>query len=154
MAHIHIEAHALDEIEADLKAAGITVTAIDAPWDYLLEGTRPALEVALLEHWGYDSPTMVDEWPDVKARIDDSDATAVEHITMAQLAQSVGTDDLNEAVAMLQQAAGIVSGDLAGIMFCGAWEDEWPTAKPGRRAEMLREWLAAEDREMKEARNG
>lgn len=65
-AHVHIDAHCLDEIEAELKALQVTVEAVDPPWDYKFSGSRAALETMLRNHWGLPE----DELQEVLKRIE------------------------------------------------------------------------------------
>jgi hypothetical protein len=67
-------------------------------------------------------------------------------ITDELIAQAVAVDDLNDALFAFQCHIGIDAGDVASIVFCGAWEDEWPTATHPRRREMVDHYIEAERR--------
>lgn len=66
-------------------------------------------------------------------------------ITPEMIEAAVRQDDLTEALIPLQDAAGIDTGDLAGVFFSGEKNDSvWRAAAPETRAAWLREYLALE----------
>lgn len=65
-------------------------------------------------------------------------------ITKKLVAAAVATDDLNDALYQFQNAIGIDSGDVAGVVFSGGWDDEWTTASLARRHEMMTHYVATE----------
>jgi hypothetical protein len=71
MASIVIEALALGEIVDEIVNAGVVVSKGDYPFCYRFTAPRAVLEQMLLTHWGYDTPEMTGEWPEVKARIEE-----------------------------------------------------------------------------------
>lgn len=66
-------------------------------------------------------------------------------ITDALLNIATQEADLDKALRPLMQAAGIDSGDVAGVFFCGPNGECWPTATPVKRQALLREWMHTED---------
>lgn len=67
-------------------------------------------------------------------------------ITKALLAEVVAIDDLNDALFRFQTAIGIDDGGVAGVVFSGTWDDEWPTASAERRHEMMAHYIGTERR--------
>lgn len=65
-------------------------------------------------------------------------------ITKKLIATAVSTDDLNNALYDFQCAIGIHDGDVAGVVFAGPREEEWPTATPERRREMMKHYIDVE----------
>ena len=73
--------------------------------------------------------------------------------------QAAALTDLNEACKLLQDAAGITDGGIAGIHFSGKctdpaqpeigdlldWEEAWPLISVAEREAQLRDWLKLED---------
>lgn len=73
--------------------------------------------------------------------------------------QAAAITDLNEACKLLQDAAGITDGGIAGIHFSGKctdpaqpeigdlldWEEAWPLISVAEREAQLRDWLKLED---------
>lgn len=65
-------------------------------------------------------------------------------ITEKLITEAVKTDDLNDALYRFQNAIGIDSGDIAGVVFSGGWDDEWPLATIERRREMMDHYISVE----------
>lgn len=65
-------------------------------------------------------------------------------ITEKLITEAVTTDDLNDALYRFQNAIGIDSGDIAGVVFTGAWDDEWPLTTIERRREMMDHYISVE----------
>jgi hypothetical protein len=65
-------------------------------------------------------------------------------ITKKLITEAVTTDDLNDALFRFQNAIGIDSGDIAGVVFTGVWDDEWPLATIKRRREMMDHYISVE----------
>ena len=65
-------------------------------------------------------------------------------ITAEMMAESSNQPDLDLALQPLMAAAGIVCGGIASVVFSGPMGDEWPTATPARRLEMLQYWKDCE----------
>lgn len=66
-------------------------------------------------------------------------------ITPELIAQAAKDNDLNRAVRLLQDAAGITTGDVAGIAFSDDRNEEWwPTASVAARSEALRDYVEIE----------
>lgn len=65
-------------------------------------------------------------------------------ITEELVSNTAATDDLNDALFAFQNHIGINAGDVAGIVFGGGWEEEWPTATLSRRREMMDHYTAIE----------
>ena len=65
-------------------------------------------------------------------------------ITQKLVKATVATDDLTDALFTFQNAVGISAGDVAGRVFAFGWDEEWPSASPERRREMMRHYIAAE----------
>lgn len=71
-------------------------------------------------------------------------AVHFDRITDALIKDTIANDDLNDALFAFQNHIGIESGDVASIVFCGHWEDEWPTASHARRREMMDHYIEVE----------
>jgi len=54
------------------------------------------------------------------------------------------TQYLTDAIFIVQRAAGLTTGDIAGAFFSGANGDEWASAVPARRAEIVRAYVERE----------
>jgi len=65
-------------------------------------------------------------------------------ITDAMLVAAVDIDDLDEALRSVMDQVGIDDGGVAGIVFCGRFEEDWPTASRDYRLTMLQHWREAE----------
>lgn len=65
-------------------------------------------------------------------------------ITKKLIAVAVVCDDLNQGLCDFQNAIGIDSGDVAGVVFTGDWEREWPIASQERRQEMMAHYIHTE----------
>lgn len=66
-------------------------------------------------------------------------------ITDKLLTRTIAENDLNDALFMFQNAVGIDSGDVAGLVFSGrGWDTEWPLASPDRRIEMMNHYIDVE----------
>ncbi|NHZ93104.1 hypothetical protein F2P45_29445 [Massilia sp. CCM 8733] len=65
-------------------------------------------------------------------------------ITKAMLAKASEQPDLDVALRPLMKAAGILHGDVAGMVFAGPNGERWPTATSAHRLEMLAEWMHTE----------
>ncbi|ABO55006.1 hypothetical protein LA345_12665 [Burkholderia vietnamiensis] len=66
-------------------------------------------------------------------------------ITPALIEQAAQDNDINCAVRLLQDAAGITTGDVAGIAFSGDRDEVWwPTASVADRAQALRDYVKVE----------
>lgn len=57
---------------------------------------------------------------------------------------TIAKDDLNDALFDFQNAIGIDDGGVAGVVFSGGWDDEWPTATQERRREMMAHYIGVE----------
>ena len=68
-------------------------------------------------------------------------AANLNKITAADIARSVQTDDLDDAVRLLQDIAGIDDGGVAAHCFSGF---DWQSASRAEREEQLRDWLRTE----------
>lgn len=68
----------------------------------------------------------------------------IHRITDELIASTVATDDLDDALFAFQSHIGIDAGDVASIVFCGEWEEEWPNASHSRRREMLDHYINTE----------
>lgn len=53
-------------------------------------------------------------------------------------------DDVNEALFKFQNAVGIDDGGIAGVVFSGGLDDEWPTASIQRRHEIMSRYIEVE----------
>uniref|UniRef100_UPI003F494579 hypothetical protein n=1 Tax=Cupriavidus necator TaxID=106590 RepID=UPI003F494579 len=69
-------------------------------------------------------------------------------ITHAMIDAAAQVNDLNDALYPLQRAAGIDSGDVAGVFFSGDGKSEttWTIASPAVREIWLEEYLSLERR--------
>jgi hypothetical protein len=65
-------------------------------------------------------------------------------INMQMLFNAAANCNLDRALAPLQQAAGIESGDLAGIFFTGPEGDEWECASESQRLSLLTRYFIFE----------
>lgn len=66
-------------------------------------------------------------------------------ITTEMLEAAAKVDDLDEALRGVMDAVGIEDGGVAGMVFSGDWEGEWPTASEAERMHMLTKWREAEE---------
>lgn len=62
-------------------------------------------------------------------------------IMQDDLTAAAEVDDLDAALAPLMAKAGIVTGDVGGVVFSGF---DWPAAQPAERLEQLMRWMDAE----------
>lgn len=69
---------------------------------------------------------------------------AFDQITEQLIEDTIAKDDLNDALFDFQNAIGIDDGGVAGVVFSGSWGDEWPTATPARRREMMAHYIDVE----------
>jgi hypothetical protein len=65
---------------------------------------------------------------------------AAYRITDDMLVDATKIDDVNEALRSVMDQVGIDEGGVAGRVFCGEFEEDWPTADAHYRLAMLREW--------------
>lgn len=77
----------------------------------------------------------------------------VDRVTEMMLTAASHEPDLDRALYPLQCAAGIDSGDVAGMFFSGARGDIWPKAPTDARLAMLRDYLETE-RALNRSRGG
>jgi len=68
-------------------------------------------------------------------------AANLNKITAADIARSVQTDDLDDAVRLLQDIAGIDDGGVAAHCFSGF---DWQSASHAEREEQIHDWLRTE----------
>jgi hypothetical protein len=68
----------------------------------------------------------------------------VDRVTEQMLAAAANESDLDRALYPLQCAAGIDSGDVAGVHFSGPRGEIWPKAPVDARLAMLRDYLETE----------
>jgi hypothetical protein len=68
----------------------------------------------------------------------------ISRITKKLITATVSNDDLNDALFDFQNAIGIKSGDVAGQVFSGGWNEEWKGASLERRREMMSHYIAVE----------
>jgi len=80
----------------------------------------------------------------LEKQVSDQPVIDLTKITPEMIRESSNIDDLDDAVRLLQDAAGITDGGVAGMCFCGAGEIAWPTASPDDRRVMLEDWLRYE----------
>lgn len=66
-------------------------------------------------------------------------------ITKKLITEAVTTDNLTDALFRFQNAIGIDSGDVAGVVFNSRdWDHEWPLATVERRREMMSHYISVE----------
>jgi hypothetical protein len=68
---------------------------------------------------------------------------AAAHACKEAVDRAIVFDDLDQACAIVQQAAGIESGDGAGMYFSGQ-DDMWKQVSPDARRRMIDAWLELE----------
>lgn len=73
-----------------------------------------------------------------------SRAEKFNQLNAARVVRAARNQDLNDELSRLQSEFGIDSGDVAGAIFAGAWETEWPLADIHRRIEMIAFYLDVE----------